>query len=89
MPWAIFVAKFGTASGFLISYMASFSDNRIFPVEKRATAIGICNFIGRAVTSLAPMINELEEPEPMCFFLVVMFIAWIYNFSLNLPDPKK
>ena len=82
MPWAIFVAKFGTASGFLISYMASFADNRIFPIEKRATAIGICNFIGRSVTSSAPMINEFTEPWPMCFFLIVMGFAWVFNFTL-------
>lgn len=89
MPWAIFIAKFGTASGFLISYMASFSDNRIFPIEKRATAIGICNLIGRLITSTSPMINELEEPTPMYFFIGLMFVAWLYNLTFNLPDFKK
>jgi hypothetical protein len=89
MPWAIFIAKFGTASGFLISYMASFSENRIFPIEKRATAIGLCNLIARSITSIAPMVNELEEPEPMYFFIGFMFLAWLYNFTFNLPDLKK
>jgi len=89
MPWAIFIAKFGTASGFLISYMASFADNRIFPIQKRATAIGFCNLIGRTLTSTTPMINEFEEPLPMYFFIGAMFIAWLYNFTFNLPDFKK
>ena len=89
MPWMIFVAKFGTASGFLLSYMASFSDKRIFPIEKRATGVGICNLIGRSLTITAPMINELIEPPPMVFFIIVITCAWMYNFTLNLPEPKR
>ena len=89
MPWAIFVAKFGIAFGFLISYMASFSDTRIFPIEKRATAIGICNIIGRSFTATAPLINEMTDPPPMYFFLAVCSVAWCYNFTLDLPEPKK
>merc|ERR1719263_2013236 len=89
MPWAIFIAKFGTASGFLISYLASFSDNRIFPIEKRATAIGLCNLIARSITITAPIINELEEPEPMFFFIGMISLAWLYNFTFSLPDIKK
>lgn len=86
MPWAIFVAKFGTATGFTLSYIASFSDKRIFPIEKRATAVGICNLIGRSLTSFAPMINEITDPPPLVFFVLVMGCAWCYNWTMNLPE---
>jgi hypothetical protein len=59
MPQCIFLCKFGVAIAFLSSYYASFTDNRIFPNEKRATAIGICNFVGRGLTGFSPIINEL------------------------------
>lgn len=89
MPWMIFIAKFGSASGFLISYMASFSDDRIFPIERRATAIGICNLIGRTITGLAPLINELPEPMPMFFVIAIFALAFIVNTTLSLPSRTK
>jgi len=86
MPALIFLAKFGVAIGYLCSYYASFSDNRIFPIEKRTTAIGFCKFIGRAVTGLAPLINEVAEPFPMVCFASILGFAFIYNLTFNLPD---
>ena len=89
MPWMIFIAKFGVAAGFLNAYFASFSDDRIFNIEKRATAIGICNLGARAVTSLAPLINELPEPFPMVAFISILSIAFLINTTLNLPEKSK
>ena len=43
----------------------------IFPFYKRATAIGICNFIGRALTILAPLAAELERPLPASILLII------------------
>ena len=84
MPFAIFVAKFGVAMGFLTSYFASFIDDRIFPAEKRATSIGICNLVARGLTGLAPIINEMAEPMPMICFLAMLLLAFINTFYLNL-----
>ena len=86
MPALIFLAKFGVAIGYLCSYYASFSDDRIFPIERRSTAIGFCKFIGRAVTGLAPIINEIAEPFPMVCFASILGFAFLYNLTLNLPD---
>ena len=85
MPALIFLAKFGVAIGYLCSYYASFSDNRIFPIERRTTAIGFCKFIGRAVTGLAPIINEIAEPFPMVCFTSILGFAFLYNLTFNLP----
>lgn len=85
----IFMAKFGVEIGFLTSYFASFTDTRIFPIEKRATAIGICKFMARALCGLAPLVNEFPEPIPIGCFASVLAIAFTYNMSLSLPEIKK
>jgi len=54
----------------------------IFPFYKRATAIGICNFIGRALTILAPLAAELERPLPASILLIINIIAFINAFFL-------
>jgi hypothetical protein len=84
MPSCIFMCKFGVAMAFLSSYYASFTDNRIFSNEKRATAIGICNFVGRGLTGLSPIINELNEPVPMAFFLAINIVALFNTTTINL-----
>ena len=91
MPICIVIGKFGIAISFLASYFASFIDNRIFPIEKRATAIGICNICARTLTGLSPIISEFKEPMPMVFFVGILFIALICNttFELNEPNSKK
>ena len=89
MPQCIFLCKYGIAMAFLSSYYASFTDSRIFPNERRATAIGICNFVGRGLTGFSPMINELKEPIPMGFFLVMCFIALVNTTTINLTQETK
>ena len=85
----IFMAKFGIEIGFMTSYFASFTDTRIFPLEKRATAIGICKFMARGLCGLAPIVNEFPEPIPIGCFASILVIAFAYNISLNLPEVKK
>ena len=89
IPYCVLVAKFGIEIGFLTSYFASFTDDRVFPIEKRATAIGTCKFIARGLTALAPLVNELPDPIPMSIFVVTLGIAFIYNTTLNLPSTKE
>merc|ERR1712147_302798 len=77
MPICIAISKFGIAISFLASYFASFIDDRIFPIEKRATAIGICNICARTLTGLSPLISEFKEPMPMVFFVGFLFTALV------------
>ena len=86
MPFLIFVAKFGIEIGVLASLFSSFTDDRIFPIEKRATSIGTCKVLARTFTSFAPLINELPEPIPMSVFVGTLGIAFLYNLTLNLPE---
>ena len=88
MPICIATAKFGIAISFLASYFASFIDNRIFPMEKRATAIGVCNVCARTLTGLSPIISELQEPLPMVYFVAILFIALICTTTIHLEELK-
>ena len=67
VPKLAFVAKFGIHVAFLCTYQASFSDDTIFPAHKRATSIGYCQIIARALTILAPEVTELPKPLPIMF----------------------
>jgi hypothetical protein len=62
VPRFIFIAKFGIIFGFLCNYQASLGDDTIFPAEKRATCIGQCQLVARAVTVLVYEIAELPKP---------------------------
>ena len=65
IPVFSFITKFGLNLSFLNAYICSYNDDEIFPVIKRATAIGICNFIARTLTILAPIVAELDRPIPI------------------------
>ena len=88
IPKVTFIAKFGIALAFLCTYQASFSDDTLFPVSMRATAIGTCQLFARGLTILAPEITELPSPEPIMFFVAITCLALIvaYNFE---ESPKK
>jgi hypothetical protein len=54
MPCLTMITKFGIAATNLACYSASFTDERIFPSRKRATATAICNIIARSLAVFAP-----------------------------------
>ena len=54
----------------------------IFPFYKRATAIGICNFIARAFTILSSLAAELDRPLPAILLIGLTTIALIDSFFL-------
>lgn len=86
IPSIVFITKIGVNFTFLNTYQASFGDNMIFPFYKRATAIGVCNFIGRALTILAPLAAELERPWPTSILLIINAIAFVNTFFLPSRD---
>jgi len=62
VPRFIFVAKLGIIFAVLCNYQASLGDDDIFPADKRATCIGHCQIVARAVTVLVYEIAELPKP---------------------------
>jgi hypothetical protein len=53
----------------------------MFPLLKRATAIGICNFVSRLITIFAPLAAELEKPLPTLCLLIVNMTALLISFT--------
>ena len=60
----------------------------MFPFYKKATAIGICNFVARTVTVFSSLAAELDRPIPVCLLLVGTGIAFINAFFLPSYDEE-
>jgi len=82
IPALIFMIKIGVNTSFLAAYRASFNEDFIFPFFKRATAVGICNFIARSFTILAPLCAEIPTPGPIIIHIFINLIAFITCFTL-------
>ena len=54
----------------------------MFPFYKRATAIGIVNFIARLVTALSSLAAELDRPWPVLLLIGSTAIALVTAFFL-------
>lgn len=80
MPWMAFIAKVGTSLTFGIAFFVSYTNPVTFPLLKRSTGIGICNFVARFCTVFAPMIAELDKPIPISVHLGVTVLGLIVAF---------
>ena len=85
MPSLVFVAKFGIAMGLIATELAGHTDERFFPIERRSNALAIVNLIAFSVTSLAPMINEIDEPTPVVVFLVILLLSLLVIGTFMIP----
>ena len=88
IPALVFMAKVGVNMTFQNTYQASFGENLIFPFYKRATAIGICNFIARTVTITSSLAAELDRPWPAALLISGTSLAFIAIFFLPSRDAE-
>ena len=91
MASLIFIAKFGIAMCMVATQLAAITDDRFFPPERRASALSFCNLIAQSFCSLAPLINELEEPVPIIIFCLLIPITLLISVIIDIPteSPKK
>ena len=89
IPYFTFFAKIGVYLTFLFTNYLSFGDAKTFPILKRTTAIGICNFIARAITVFAPLIAEVDRPVPIIVVIVVTIIGLITSFTFSSVDEER
>lgn len=73
----------------LITYTGSMSNDNIFPADKRATAMGICNIVARMVTIIAPEVNELKQPLPIMILGAVLVMSLLSSFSFASISSNK
>lgn len=96
IPLWIFFTKIWIQAANLYVYQAAYNEDVIFPFYKRATSIGIINFISRSFTIASPMIAELDKPIPTIILLAAVFLALVASFFLpskkdevDLEEEKK
>jgi len=77
MPFLILLLKMGIIMSFIVTTQASFTDDRIFPANKRNTSVGSCGMIARSITIVAPIVNEWPAPLPLVIILGFSIIGII------------
>ena len=81
MPFLILFLKMGIIMSFIITTQASFTDDRIFPANKRNTSVGSCGMIARSITIVAPIVNEWPAPLPLLVILAFSVCGMFTSFS--------
>ena len=80
----IMLMKFGLCAASNICYIGT---PKMFPTLFVVTAFGIVNLTSRICDLFAPMVNELNQPIPMIFFVSLSALALLASFFLL--EPKK
>ena len=89
VPVSIFFEKIFISAAFLNVYQVGFNEDVIFPFYKRATSIGIVNFIARVVTISAPMVAEVDKPLPQIILVTFISVALICSFFLPSKQDQE
>jgi hypothetical protein len=70
----IIVSKFGLCATLCMIW---FTVGHAFPVKLTATVFGMCNFFGRLITTISPLISETDPPIPMIVLTSLVFLSMI------------
>ena len=62
------------------------SNSHLFPTLFAVSALGLCNFIAKSLTILAPIVAQLEEPLPMLLFTGSSIVALASVQLLQVPE---
>lgn len=82
VPALVFICKLANEASFVFIYQVSFTVDLIFPFYKRATSVGIANFIARLITITASIVAELDRPLPAVIILCFNGLAFLACFLL-------
>lgn len=89
VPILIFLIKVFVNLSFNNAYICSFNEDAIFPFEKRATSIGICNFIARIFVILSPLVAEVDMPIPAVILISLNALAFLVSVFLPSRDDER
>lgn len=82
IPVMVLGSKFGISAAFNDVYLA----NSLFPPLYSSTTFGICNFVARLTSMLAPQFAEVQKPVPMILFCIMAALACGVSFLLRIPE---
>lgn len=89
MPGLILLLKMGIIMSYITTTQISFTDDRVFPSQKRNTSVGTCGMISRSMTILAPIANEWPSPAPIAIMLGLSIVAIITSATFPNHDAKQ
>jgi len=76
----ILVTRFGASMAMVGAYLGIIL---LFPTQVVSTAMGICNFFGRLIAMLAPIITEVPPPWPMLSLLMLLLLSLFATLFLR------
>lgn len=82
VPALVMGAKVGNAVTMGTCYN---SNSYLFPTLFAATAIGVCNFIAKFLTIIAPILAQQDQPLPMVVFAAVSIGSLALVQFLEVP----
>ena len=85
VPYSLFVMNLGTSATFGNLYLGHMD---LFPIVFSSTSMGICNIIARIVTSVAPIVAEIDQPTPEIIFSTLCFLALILSLFVREKTAK-
>lgn len=88
MPVFILLLKMGIIISFITTTQVSFTDDRIFPSNKRNTSVGTCGMIARSITIMAPIVNEWPAPWPILSILFFSIVGILMTFTFPSQEEK-
>ena len=80
VPGCLFIMNLGTSATFGNLYMSHLD---LFPIVFSATSYGVCNILARALTSLAPIVANFDQPTPEIIFTTLSFIAVVVTLFIR------
>lgn len=89
VPSLVFVIKVSLNWILLTLNQAIYREPVIFPFYKRATSIGICTFIAKIISILAPVAAELPRPWTDVILIILNSIALFTCLILPCPIDQK
>jgi hypothetical protein len=88
VPMMLSFAKGGIKIAIDTCYIAN---STLFPAIFAGTAFGFCNAVAKIATIFAPMLAEVNFPQPIIIFCAVSFLGSVLSclLKVNRKDSEK
>ena len=80
ITFCILFTKSGISSAFNLVFVVT---QELFPICFSSQVFGFCNIIARFATIVAPLIAEVENPNPLIFYFVICMVSAFFSNKLR------
>lgn len=85
MPSLIFLTRFGISMSLIATELATMTEDRIYPLKRRAEGLAMSSLFSNAFASLSPLISEVDEPWPIVCLLAIVLLALPLGLTIDIP----